>query len=191
MNDLFAISDIAFSLGLAALLYLLLMMILSMFSQRTQFWPPPRRESWQYMTLWICIRLLVICIGVVIYYDHSSISISAPVRFYIALPIFILSFMLGSIAALQLGWRNTHGIADGFVRKGFYRYSRNPQYVFYAASFLSLGIVVASIQAVILLVMMAAWYLIAPFPEEKWLEKEYGDNYIAYKNQVGRYLGWG
>ena len=190
MNDLSAASEIAFYLALIALFYLLSLMVLSLLSQRTQFWPPPGRDSWQYKTLWVAIRLLVLCIGVVIHFDHSSLHIDTIFRFYVALPIFIVSFTLGSVAALQLGWKNTHGIADGFIEKGVYRYSRNPQYVFYATSFLSLSIVVASMKVAILLVTMAVWYLIAPFPEEKWLEKEYGERYIAYKSRVSRYIGW-
>ena len=109
---------------------------------------------------------------------------------YIAMPIFLLSFTLGSIAALQLGWRNTHGEAIQFVKTGFYKYSRNPQYVLFSISFLTLGIWAASLEALILLLLLSFLYLRAPFPEEKWLEKKYGETYLVYKREVSRYFGF-
>lgn len=181
--------EIIFLIGVCAHFFLLVMMAISLIQPRFQFWPPPNKNSWQYHSLWWCVRLLVICVLWLIYNEHSSISLPAWLRFYLAMPIFIISFVLGSIAAMQLGWKNTHGIAVKFVASGFYQYSRNPQYLFYSISFVCLGIWAASLKALVLLVGLSFWYLCAPFSEEKWLESKYGQIYLDYKKSVPRYLG--
>ena len=182
--------EIALIIGLCVNVFLLVMMFKSTTKPEFQFWPPSSKNSWQYQTLWWSIRLLVMCIGLLIYQEFSSFDLPVWVRFYLAFPIFIITFTLGTISALQLGWSNTHGVAEKFVSKGFYKYSRNPQYVFYSMSFVSLGLWVASLKALLLLTLLSFWYLRAPFSEEKWLESQYGQTYLDYKNSVPRYLGW-
>ena len=182
--------DLVFILGLIVHAFLLVMMLLSARQESFQFWPPPSKNSWQYHSLWWGIRILVACIGWLIYAEHSTLNLPDWLRFYVAMPCAITLFVLGTIAAKQLGWANTHGIADRFIRTGFYRYSRNPQYVFYALGFLCLGIWAASLKALILLLLLSVWYLRARFSEEKWLEAQYGREYLDYKNKVPRYWRW-
>lgn len=181
-------NNILFGIGLSVHLFLLVMMLISLKTDNFQFWPPPTKNSWQYYSMWWSIRLLVICISGIIYLDHSSINLSNGLRFYAAMPGFIVLFTLGTVAAGQLGWQNTHGVAEKFVVSGFYKYSRNPQYVFYSISFLCLGLWAASLKALLLLLLLSFWYLRAPFPEEKWLEEKYGEAYLNYKNRVARYF---
>jgi len=183
-------NEIIFLIGLSVHVFLLVMMLASAKNARFQFWPPPSKRSWQYHSLWWSVRLLVACIGWLIYMENSSINIPYWLRFYVAIPGFIITFALGTVAAMQLGWANTHGVAENFVANGFYKYSRNPQYVFYSASFLLLGLWAASLKALVLLLLLSFGYLRAPFPEEKWLESKYGNAYLTYKNNVPRYLGW-
>lgn len=185
-------NETAFWIGLIIHMLLFAMFALSyMSSGRFQFWPPPSKESWQYHFLWWSLRLLIVCIAWGIYAENSSLNFPIWLRFYLAMPAFIVLFFLGTIAASQLGWRNTHGEAVNFVTTGFYKYSRNPQYVLYSASFLFLGVWAASLYALILLSLLSLWYLLAPFSEEQWLEKQYGEIYTIYKNKVPRYLGSG
>lgn len=179
-----------FLIGLGVHTLLLVMMLASVRDPDFQFWPPPSKDTWQYHLLWWCVRLLVICIGWLIYSEHSSFNLPDWFRFYICMPLFVITFALGSIAAFQLGWRNTHGEAVKFVNTGFYKYSRNPQYVLYSISFLCLGFWASSVKALILLALLAMWYLRAPFLEEQWLEQQYGESYLSYKRQVSRYFGW-
>lgn len=179
-----------FLIGLSINGFLLALMQASSNNERFQFWPPPSRNSWQYESLWWSVRMLVACIAWLIYTEHSSFNVPTWLRLYVAMPGFVITFSLGSIAALQLGWTNTHGIQDKFITSGFYRYSRNPQYVFYSISFLFLGLWAASLKAMVLLLLLAIWYLRAPFPEERWLASRYGDTFLNYKERVSRYMGW-
>ncbi len=182
-------NQIIFLIGLLVNSFLLIMMIASSSNKRFQYWPPPSKNTWQYHSLWWSIRIIVLCISGLIYLDNSTLNIPQWLRFYLAMPGFVITFLLGTVAAMQLGWSNTHGVAQKFVARGFYRYSRNPQYVFYSISFLLLGLWVASFKALVLLLLLGVWYLRAPFPEEIWLEKQYGEKYLNYKKQVSRYFG--
>ena len=181
---------IIFLIGLSVHVFFLVMIFASAKNARFQFWPPPSKSSWQYHSLWWSVRLILACIGWLIYMENSSINIPYWLRFYLSMPGFIITFALGTVAAMQLGWANTHGVAEKFVASGFYKYSRNPQYVFYSASFLLLGLWAASLKALVLLLLLSFEYLRLPFPEEKWLESKYGNVYLTYKNNVPRYLGW-
>ena len=183
-------NEVVFIIGISIHLLLLVMMLVSTIKPDFQFWPPPRKGSWQYHLMWWSVRLLVICIGWLIYSEHSSLALPDSFRFFICMPLFVVTFTLGSIAAFQLGWRNTHGEAVKFINTGFYKYSRNPQYVLFSISFICLGLWASSIKAIVLLAFSAMWYLRAPFPEEKWLEQQYGVSYLSYKQQVPRYFGW-
>ena len=178
-----------FIIGFLANAFLLTMLALGQVKENFQFWPPPKRDSWQYRSLWGAIRVLVLCIGLISWFEWSSLDIPHWLRFYVALPIFVIAAVLGTVAFLQLGWRNSHGEAAGFIETGLYKYSRNPQYVFYSIAGVFLGVLVASPKAIVLLVLAIFCYLSAPFPEERWLAKQYGERYLAYKRQVPRYLG--
>ena len=157
-------------------------------ASRNRFWPPPNKRSWQYQVLWWSVRIIVLSIILLAYLEWEAIYISPNLRYWVALPIFVISFLLGSSAAFNLGWKNTHGIENGFEERGLYRFSRNPQYVSFSISFIALSIFIASTKAMVLLWLLAAWYLIAPFPEESWLQERYGEQYSNYKRRVPRYF---
>ena len=178
-----------FIIGLLANAFLLTMLLLGQVKENFQFWPSTKHNSWQYRSLWGTVRILVVCIGLISWFEWSSLDIPNWLRFYVALPISVIAAMLGTTAFLQLGWRNTHGEAAGFIETGLYKYSRNPQYVFYSIAFIFLGILVASSKVIVLLVLVSFCYLSSPFPEERWLVEQYGEKYLAYKRRVPRYLG--
>ncbi len=157
---------------------------------KKRFWPPPTKGSWQIHYVWWSIRVLVVCIIAVAIYTWGNIDAPKSIRLFVALPFFLVSLALGTVGFVQLGWRNTHGEADKFVSSGLYKFSRNPQYVLYSVSFISLGVLSASWQALILLLLLSFWYLVAPFAEESWLEEQYGAKYLNYKQNVPRYIGW-
>ncbi|VAW23235.1 Putative protein-S-isoprenylcysteine methyltransferase [hydrothermal vent metagenome] len=79
--------------------------------------------------------------------------------------------------------------ASSLVVNGIYNYSRNPIYLadllillgwgFYLANFFALALIVLFILYVTRFQIM---------PEEKALENRFGDQYLAYKNRVRRWL---
>jgi protein-S-isoprenylcysteine O-methyltransferase Ste14 len=82
-------------------------------------------------------------------------------------------------------WTTTPELIGG----GIYRFSRNPMYV--GMALLQAGIGVAAANGWILLlvpVAMAAVYATAIRHEEAYLERKFGEPYVAYKRSVRRWL---
>lgn len=87
------------------------------------------------------------------------------------------------------GTLNTNGPSAALVTSGPYRFSRNPLY---------LGLVLLYAGCATLFAIVWAWPLLIPLviytqmgvilPEERYLERTFGDGYLAYKARVWRWL---
>lgn len=77
---------------------------------------------------------------------------------------------------------------DGFNGKGLYRISRNPMYVSYFIYFIGCFFLTKSylLLAFILIFQISSHWII--LSEERWCMKEYGAEYISYKENVRRYI---
>ena len=76
-----------------------------------------------------------------------------------------------------------------FVVSGIYRFSRNPMYLSLAGLLVAWAVYLKS--AVSFLGVFLFIYLITQWqikPEEYWLEKKFGESYLAYKNVVRRWI---
>ena len=79
--------------------------------------------------------------------------------------------------------------ASTLVIAGPYKISRNPMYLGLALVYLGIAIAAQSVWALILLpVVLAIIQRQAIEPEEAFLEKRFGANYIGYKEMVRRWL---
>jgi protein-S-isoprenylcysteine O-methyltransferase Ste14 len=79
--------------------------------------------------------------------------------------------------------------ASTLVISGPYKISRNPMYLGLALAYLGIAIADQSVWALILLpVVLAIIQRRAIEPEEAFLEKRFGANYIRYKEKVRRWL---
>lgn len=95
-----------------------------------------------------------------------------------------------AMVTMKENWRA--GIPDKenteMVTKGIYRISRNPAFLgfdlTYIGACISFGNIVVVIMAAFTIIMMHLQIL----EEEKFLKLTFGDNYIKYKNKVGRYF---
>jgi protein-S-isoprenylcysteine O-methyltransferase Ste14 len=79
--------------------------------------------------------------------------------------------------------------ASELVMRGPYRWSRNPQYVGFVASYIGLAVIANSLWPVIVLPVALA--LLVPFVirrEERYLRSRFGDQYDAYCRRVKRWL---
>jgi len=75
------------------------------------------------------------------------------------------------------------------VTRGLYRYSRNPMYTGLALCYAGLGVAIDKLWLLILLiptVLIVQQLLIGP--EEKYLEANFGDEFLRYKKTVRRWL---
>ena len=76
-----------------------------------------------------------------------------------------------------------------FVVNGIYRFSRNPMYLSLAGLLVAWAVYLQN--AVSFLGVFLFIYLITQWqikPEEYWLEKKFGESYLAYKKKVRRWI---
>ena len=82
-------------------------------------------------------------------------------------------------------WKPTSKI----VSSGVFAYSRNPIYVAFCLAPIGIGFIVGSFWILMSFVPAAITvYFVAIKKEEAYLEKKFGDEYRAYKNNVRRWL---
>ena len=102
--------------------------------------------------------------------------------------LLIVGFCLAFWITLQMGWRNAFGEKLGLRTTGWFAWSRNPIYVVTCIGLIGWGLVANSILVSILLALWAVMYVLAPFVEEPWLEREYGQKYRDYKARTPRFI---
>ncbi|MEX0828581.1 MAG: isoprenylcysteine carboxylmethyltransferase family protein [Haliea sp.] len=75
------------------------------------------------------------------------------------------------------------------ITHGFYRWSRNPIYLGFCLFNIGIGVAMNSLWIVLSFLPGAILvYYIAIAREEKYLERRFGEEYLAYKRQVRRWL---
>ena len=84
---------------------------------------------------------------------------------------------------------NTTKPALAIVDAGPYRISRNPMYLSYIAGFFGLGLL-ANSWPMLLLTPVFIYFITAGIilPEEKYLERVFGQDYLEYKNTRRRWI---
>ena len=84
---------------------------------------------------------------------------------------------------------NTTKPTLSIVKTGPYRFSRNPMYLSYVGGYLGLSLLANSIPMLMLTPVFMLWitrWII--LPEESYLEKYFGDQYLEYKRSSRRWL---
>lgn len=82
-------------------------------------------------------------------------------------------------------WTSTPEI----VREGPYRFTRNPMYLQIILVCIGFAIILMNVW-ILLLTILCGWVIqrFAIGPEEAYLERKFGDSYLAYKQRVRRWL---
>jgi len=79
--------------------------------------------------------------------------------------------------------------AAALVAAGPYRYTRNPMYVSLTLVTIACGLFLKTWWPIILLVpTLALVHQFVILPEERYLQRRFGDDYVAYKRSVRRWL---
>ncbi len=104
----------------------------------------------------------------------------------------IIFIALMTMARLNLGssWRvgldpNTQ---DKLVTTGFYKFIRNPYFTFLLWFQFSLILIVPNAIAIFAFIQGYLLINLQVREEEEFLKEKYGENYISYKNNVGRFF---
>ena len=109
-------------------------------------------------------------------------------RFVIGGPLVVLGGAFVTWGMATLGLKNTSGLRDGFVTRGPYLFSRNPQYVGDIFIFAGVSIIANSEVALATHFLTSLVFVLAPLTEEPWLEEQYGEPYEDYRRRVPRFL---
>jgi protein-S-isoprenylcysteine O-methyltransferase Ste14 len=167
---------------------LLIGIVWSVAFQHKRIWPPPKKSSWQYTSTWFLFYLAFILNGSFIFLDWNTWLFNSNARFLLGIPIAIIGALLVSWGIFTLGVKNTSGRKDGFMTKGPYRFTRNPQYFGDMLLFIGLILISNSLFLLITNMLLILVFAITPLAEEIWLEETYGDEYKKYKTFTSRFL---
>ena len=147
---------------------------------------------WTSVLAWI---VYVPQIGLVIIAAVNSIW-EIPVSSKLSLPLGILLIFLGSIFSVSgifafNSVKRMSGIkTNRLIRRGIYKWSRNPQNVGLCLMFLGVAVLGKSALALILVIFFSIAFMIyVPF-EEKHLLKIFGKEYQDYLDSTSRYFGF-
>jgi protein-S-isoprenylcysteine O-methyltransferase Ste14 len=139
------------------------------------------------------ILAVAVVIGIILDNIYPTEPLPRTLSWFLAAICGALAIGIGT-AATQLLRRTDSallpsGLVTVFVVAGPYRYSRNPIIIAQALLLTCLGLAMNSAP---LLIMLLPWALIVHFtfikPEECYLERKFGDTYLAYKHRVRRWL---
>ena len=175
--------------SLTAILLILTLSTISYFHKDFVFFPPPKKDTWQYLVFWILFRVMFVGLVILSFRTFGSDTfIALWTRYLVWLPLGLLGFGFATYLSIKLGWKNAHGESQGLVVEGWYQRSRNPVYVASMFGMLGWGLFVNSSFVYTLLSLWCLMYLLAPFFEEPWLETQYGEDYQRYKAAVPRFF---
>ena len=147
--------------------------IFSITRPSVRIWPPPKQGSWQHYLAWFLFSTAVTLTVVLALLTLDSWVISPEIRCFIGIPISLIGGLLLSWGIVTLGIENTSGAAGGFIGKGPYRFTRNPQYLGDMALFLGLALLINSLYVAVPLILQSIVFAITPLSEEPWLEEQY------------------
>jgi protein-S-isoprenylcysteine O-methyltransferase Ste14 len=153
-----------------------------------RIWPTPEPGSWQSLTFWGLFRGGMVLTFAVALLDWNSAGLLAASRYLIGLPLFLVGFGITVFGYFNLGLGNTYCGADGLVRHGLYRFSRNPQYTSSILGLIGLAICANSWLTLPLAFLMSAAYVLMALTEEAWLERHYGASYQEYCQRTARFI---
>lgn len=179
----------AFGLSLLGILAIFAFALSAQVTGCFQFWPPPEGKSWQHRSFLLLFRLyLYPLIALSILEFELASGVSALWQYFVGGILLLVGFGLAMRITLQMGWRNAFGEKKGLITEGWFSISRNPVYVVTWIGLLGWGLIVGKWSVAALLVLWAIMYVLAPFLEEPWLERQYGEEFKTYKSKVPRFL---
>ena len=180
---------LAFGLSVSGAAAIFSLCAVSLFRRDFQFFPPPEKRSWQYRTFWAFFHLFLyplVALSILVF--ESAEDAGAMARQGVGGVLAVTGIGLAFWISIQMGWRNAFGEARGLVTDGWFRFSRNPIYVVTWLGLLGWAIILNDLRVTFLLSLWAAMYWLAPRIEEPWLERQYGDEYCAYKQRTRRFF---
>ncbi len=127
----------------------------------------------------------VILIGIL---DWNSVNFPLWPRILLGIPLWLGGGALSLWAVVALGVAPTSGDESAIIRRGPYRFSRNPQYIGFILSLAGWALVTCSLLTFIASLLGIVPLILAPFAEEIWLMEKHGSPYAEYMRIVPRFI---
>ncbi|MFQ5833216.1 MAG: methyltransferase family protein [Candidatus Thorarchaeota archaeon] len=167
-------------------------LILTLLFPKLRIWPPPSKGSWQFWFIvvgWAAILAPgIIVVGVLDWGTFWLVHWSS----------FIIGGLLASFGLFFFLWAgrtlNRHQSSfweqpNTFAVEGPYQYTRNPQYVGLILFGMGIILITNSFMALIIVLLLTLFLLLAPFTEEPLLREQFGQDYEEYCKNVPRFIG--
>ncbi len=166
---------------------ILILGLCTAFIKGFNFWPPPKLNSWQKRVSWFLFRFLSYPLFTIVILNLKTIDWNNTFSLLGGLT-FGFCLLLAFRISIKLGIKNTYGDRQGLITDGWYSISRNPVYLVTIIALLGLIICMPIFEVVTVSLLWILIYILIPFVEEPWLEKQYGKKYLEYKKRVGRFM---
>lgn len=173
--------------GILAALALVVAIIWSLVYPDHRIWPPSNSTLASKVAVWGLTLIIFGSAFILGIRDWNGLNWPA-MRWLVGIPMVVVGNWIVWRGVAEISLDATSGDAAGLTTSGLYRYSRNPQYVADMAILAGWFFLSASLWVLPIALLGIALLAIAPFAEEAWLEKEYGDDYRAYRKTVRRYI---
>lgn len=175
-------------LGLTACAIALALVLHAVLRPETGLWPPRHPSRRSRLAVWTLTIGIVVLLAALSVLDWGAMPLPGWLRWGVGLPLVLAGNFVVWREAGAFGSAQTMGDAGSLRTEGFYRWSRNPQYVADMALVVGWVLVSASGAAVPMAVAVLALLALAPLAEEPWLEATYGQAWRDYRARVRRYL---
>ena len=146
--------------------------------KRAAFYPPTEGNEKAAYWIYQITTLFLVMIPI-----FAKVKLNNTLSF-IGLGIYIAGMILYTISIIQFAKPNQNKLNIA----GLYKISRNPMYVAFFLYFMGIGMLTGSwlLLFILIIFQVSVHYLI--LSEERWCIKEFGEEYIKYKNKVRRYI---
>ncbi len=179
--------DIFLQLNLLAHAALLLGAVWCIAFPERRIYPMQSRNGW-FFGMWALFVFVFLSNPALAVVHWNTGPWADSLRFWLAVPLLLIGIGLTTWGWITLGSKNTSGLRDGFVARGPYAITRNPQYLGDFFIFTGFAIAANSGVAWVTHMLTALVFLLAPAVEEPWLERQYGEDYLRYRRSVSRFL---
>lgn len=174
---------------LAAELFLLVALLLSIRRPRRRVWPPPGQRSWQFWSVWVATAVAFLGSAALAFLDYGTFVLDHVGWKWTGGVLIVLGTALADWGVRTLTSRTSRGLGGAFHRRGPYRWTRNPQYLGHMAVVVGVMLAFDSTMVVVSGLLGIVCLILAPIAEEPWLAERYGEEYQEYLRTVPRFLG--
>jgi protein-S-isoprenylcysteine O-methyltransferase Ste14 len=154
-----------------------------------RLWPPDRVTLLSQLMIWPPTIAAFACAAIIGIAEWNALEWPILFRWGLGLPLVVAGNAVVWPAAFGIGLDATSGAKAELKTEGFYRWSRNPQYVADMSILIGWAILSASPATWIVAVGGVILLALAPFAEEPWLDEVYGASYRSYRKRASRFFG--